>query len=195
MIAAIKEWIIGIVVTIIFMSIVDLVLPDNSFKKYAKIATGLIVIIAILSPVFKLFKGGISIERYIEGYTASLSLDKGVDTSQVDAMVDKETIRLFKENLKEKIEGDILSQLKKTCQVTALKIDEDTSSKSFGKVLYLEIKSDVSKVENIKPVERIVIGGEQPAAAAEAEGQRDKEILQLLSDRYEVESSVVKFIK
>jgi stage III sporulation protein AF len=195
MIAAIKEWIIGIVVTIIFMSIVDLVLPDNSFKKYAKIATGLIVIIAILSPVFKLFKGGISIERYIEGYAASLSLDKGVDTSQVDAMVDKETIRLFKENLKEKIEGDILSQLKKTCQVTALKIDEDTSSKSFGKVLYLEIKSDVSKVENIKPVDRIVIGGEQPAAAAEAEGERDKEILQLLEVRYEVESSVVKFIK
>lgn len=192
MIEAIREWIIGIVVTIIFMSIVDLALPDNSFKKYARLATGLIVIITILSPVFKLFKGGISIEKYIEGYTESLSIDKEIDTSQVDAMVNTETIRLFKDNLKAKIEGDVLSQLNKTCQVTALEINENTSSGSFGKIIYIEIKSISRNVERIEAVDKIVIGQEKPAAAAEAE--RDKEILQLLSDRYEVEPSAVKFI-
>lgn len=193
MIEAVKDWIIGIAATIIFMSIVDLVLPDSSFKKYAKLATGLIVIITIVSPLFKLFKGGTGIERYVEDYAEAFSLDKETDTSQVDAMVNKETIRLFKENLKEKIEGDISSYLDKTCQVTALEVDEDTSGESFGKILYIEIKPYSSNVEKIKPVDRIIVGGDQPASTEEAEV--DKEILQLLSDRYEVESSAVKFVK
>lgn len=193
MIEAIKEWIIGIVVTIIFMSIVDLILPDSSFKKYAKLATGLIVIITIISPLFRLFKNGTGIEKYIESYAEALSSDEQIDTSQVDAMVNKETIRLFKENLKERIEGDILSYLDKTCQVTSLEIDEDTSSKSFGRILHIEIKPFSSSVENIKPVDKVVIGGEQTAAAVE--DKRDDEILQLLSDRYEVDPSAVKFIK
>jgi len=195
MIEAVKEWIIGIVATIIVMSIVDLILPDSSFKKYAKLATGLIVIITIISPLFKLFKGGTSIEKYIQGYAEALSVNSQIDTSQVDAMVNKETIRLFKENLKEKIEGDISSFLDKTCQVTALEVEEDTSSESFGKILYIEIKTTNSGVENIKPVDKVVIGGEQPAVSEETEAEQDREILELLSDRYKVEPSAVKFIK
>lgn len=193
MIGAIKEWIIGVAITIIFISIVDLVMPDSGFKKYAKLATGLIVIITVISPLFKLLKGGIGVEKYIEDYTAALSLDKGTDTSQVDAMVNDEIIRLFKENLKEEIEEDISTCLNKTCKVTALEVNEDTSSNSFGKILYIEIKALNGGVESIKPVEKIVIGREQPVINEKEE--RDEEILQLLSDRYEVEPSAVKFIK
>ncbi len=195
MINAIREWIIGIIVTIIFMSIIDLVLPDNSFRKYAKLATGLIVIIAILSPVFKLFKGGINLEGYIEGYVNNLSSSGGVDTSQVAADVDKETIIVFKENLKNKIEEDVLSYLKKNCQVTSLDIDEDTSGKSFGKIKYIEIKINDSSIENIKPVDKIVIGGEKHTDADGTEAVRDNEVLQLLEERFGVEASTVKFIK
>lgn len=192
----VRQWIIGIVVTIIFMSIVDLILPENSFRKYAKLATGLIVIIAILSPVFKLFKGGITIEQYIESYSDSLTMGSGVDTSQVEAMVDKETLTVFKENLKDKIEGSVLSNLDKTCKVTDIEIDEDTKSKSFGKILYMEIRVNNGMVDSIEPVDKVIIGGGQEKNSEDdLKAERDDEILKLLKDSFGVDASTVKFLK
>jgi len=46
-----KSWITGIIMLVIFITVVDLLLPDNKYKKYIDLTVGMIVMISIIEPV------------------------------------------------------------------------------------------------------------------------------------------------
>ena len=46
-----KDWISDICVSILFMTAVELVLPENSIKKYSKFVLGLIFIVVVINHI------------------------------------------------------------------------------------------------------------------------------------------------
>ncbi|NGP43601.1 stage III sporulation protein AF [Bacillaceae bacterium SIJ1] len=50
------EWVGQIILFILFASIVDMLLPQNSFRTYAKVVISLLLISILLSPLLKLFQ-------------------------------------------------------------------------------------------------------------------------------------------
>ena len=46
-----KDWVSDICVTILFMTAIELVLPENSIKRYAKFVLGLIFIVVVINPI------------------------------------------------------------------------------------------------------------------------------------------------
>jgi len=50
------EWMQNIAFYLILMTAAIQVIPDNSYKKYIRFFTGLILMVLLLSPVLKLFK-------------------------------------------------------------------------------------------------------------------------------------------
>lgn len=191
MITYLKSWITGVVVTVIFMVLVDMILPSNNFKKYAKLATGLIVIITILTPVFKLFKSDIDIGRYIDEYTKTMSQnEEKIQKGDEGQNINLQTIEIFKENLIKTIEKSIVDRTGKKYSVAHLEIEEDVTSYDFSAVKYLEIKKASSNSE-IKPVDKITIG--QPKTQ-ESEA-RDNGVLEVLKSEFNIDSNAVKFVK
>ncbi|WP_449538377.1 stage III sporulation protein AF [Ferdinandcohnia sp. Marseille-Q9671] len=51
----IAEWVTNIILFILLATIVDMLLPSSSMKKYVKMVTGLLLILIILTPLFSLF--------------------------------------------------------------------------------------------------------------------------------------------
>lgn len=49
------EWITNIIVFILLAVIIDLLLPNSSMQKYAKMVISLLLIMVIINPIFKLF--------------------------------------------------------------------------------------------------------------------------------------------
>lgn len=49
------EWITNIIVFILLAVIIDLLLPNSSMQKYAKMVISLLLIIVIINPIFKIF--------------------------------------------------------------------------------------------------------------------------------------------
>lgn len=49
------EWITNIIVFILLAVVIDLLLPNSSMQKYAKMVISLLLIIVIINPIFKLF--------------------------------------------------------------------------------------------------------------------------------------------
>lgn len=49
------EWITNIIIFILLAVIIDLLLPNSSMQKYAKMVISLLLIIVIINPIFKLF--------------------------------------------------------------------------------------------------------------------------------------------
>ena len=54
----INNFVITLVATIIFMTAVEIISPDNSMKKYIKFVLGLILVSVMINPIIKFFTGG-----------------------------------------------------------------------------------------------------------------------------------------
>ncbi|MFS0656369.1 stage III sporulation protein AF [Bacillus sp. 179-C3.3 HS] len=50
------EWITSIILFILFAIIIDLLLPNSSMQKYAKLVVSLLLIVIMLNPIFSLFR-------------------------------------------------------------------------------------------------------------------------------------------
>lgn len=53
-----NQFIITLVATMIFMTAIEIIAPDNSMKKYIKFVLGLILITVMINPIIKFFTGG-----------------------------------------------------------------------------------------------------------------------------------------
>jgi stage III sporulation protein AF len=64
MIGELRTWIINICTAVIFITALEMILPNNSFKKYSKFVLGLILITVLVNPIVKLFDKDFSIDEY-----------------------------------------------------------------------------------------------------------------------------------
>lgn len=191
MISFLKGWITSVLVTVVFLVIVDTILPSNNMKKYAKFVMGLIIIITLLTPVFKIFNAGGNIEDYIAKYTKELDVTKTtINKNEIQKDVNKKTIEAFKKKLKTAIEQSIFDKTGKKYVISQLDIVEDIKEKDFSKIKYIELKKG-SNNGDIKEVDKIIIGENQN----KEEECRDKGVLNLLEKEFNINSSLVKFIK
>lgn len=50
------EWLTNIILFILLAIIIDMLLPNSSMQKYAKMVISLLLIVVILNPIFSLFR-------------------------------------------------------------------------------------------------------------------------------------------
>ena len=77
-----KEFVITLVTTMILITAVELIAPDNSMKKYLKFVLGLILIVVILNPILKFFNVGENeLKNSISSYEKNLK-EKEADNKE-----------------------------------------------------------------------------------------------------------------
>lgn len=83
---SISAFITTLVTTIILMTAVELIAPDNSIKKYINFVLGLILISVMLTPIVSLFsKGETKVINEINRYEKEfVKMDKNEDKGRVD---------------------------------------------------------------------------------------------------------------
>lgn len=100
MMEELKNWIITICTTVFFITAVEMVMPDNSMKKYAKFVLGLILITVFLKPITAIFNSNFNIPAYAETFNQQVS--KGGYKTVLEDYKSKNiegTLKLFQENL------------------------------------------------------------------------------------------------
>ena len=89
---------ITLVATMIFMTSIEIIAPDNSMKKYIKFVLGLILISAMINPIIKFFTGGEQeVINRIKRYEDMLNL--GVTNEGESKEVIEKQKEAFKSNL------------------------------------------------------------------------------------------------
>lgn len=93
-----NNFIITLVATMIFMTSIELIAPDNSMKKYIKFVLGLILISVMINPIIKFFTGGEQeVINRIKRYEDMLNL--GVTNEGESKEVIEKQKEAFKSNL------------------------------------------------------------------------------------------------
>ncbi|MBQ2614265.1 MAG: stage III sporulation protein AF [Clostridia bacterium] len=125
-----KDWAMTIAGIVVFGSACEVILPGGSFRKYTRLAIGLILIVTMLKPFQGVSKGTLSLpEITVESYT---------QRAQMEESQKEEVGKLYRQNLARKMEASLKEALgqetiKVSCQV------EEEDMDTFGTVQQVEV--------------------------------------------------------
>lgn len=181
----IKNFVIALVSTIIFMTAIELIAPDNSMKKYIKFVLGLVLITVILTPIVSLItKGESVITEEILNYEETITAGVTIDENQ------KSTNDMKEESFKDNFNRNCENLLKEKYKNDNFKCNLDCSI-DFNNMTFKVKELRVTLVDKaVKKVEKIEIGKNKEENPIE--DSKQKEIKDYLASELEIDRSKIK---
>ena len=190
-------WLKEIVLVFIFISIVELVLPNGSMKRYINMIIGFLIIIVIIAPFVKLIHKDYSFARdlyknQIEGINFEYSENQELNKIQ------EEQIKNFYIN---KIEREIENLIANTTNysIEEIKISINEEDANFGKLESIElVLMDKEGVESdnkiiVKEVKKVSIGESQETMTEYKELADDK-IKKTILENYDLPKEKIEIL-
>lgn len=194
MIEGLKEWIINITVAVFFTTAVEMILPDNNMKKYAKFVLGLLLIVVIITPLIKLFDKSFDFYAYSNNAVSYMdSNTKTVDLKKYKDMNIKNTSENFKRNL----EKECIINLEEAYPENKYNADIEITYDDKSGVFNIN-KMGIEVIDKgIKKVKKIDISTKSVTAIKGdiLKGQQGEKIKKKLSDKFQISSDIITVYK
>jgi len=178
MLDALRNWILNISTAIFFITAVELILPNNSTKKYAKFILGLILITVVINPLIKVYDKNFNINSYVNSATKYFEEKKFKDDYEKykKSSIEK-TAEVFSSNLGEMTGAKLEEKFKKyKFKVTIDSVYQEEK----GKYEISGIKVGVNE-GSIKKIEKIKVGDSKEVSSKDTLSK-------------ELEGTIVEFI-
>lgn len=155
-----RSWATGIVIAVIIATIIEMILPNSTSKKYIKIIIGIFIVYTIISPVIGSFKGEdlnnyIKVENYIQSNSNALKTNEVSDNAQ--SSIKKIYAQNLRNDLKTKLKekGYILNNInisisnddKYNIERIDIKVDEKVTNSNQDEK---QVKTIVDNIKAIK---------------------------------------------
>lgn len=155
-----NTWLQGIIVCVIIATIIELILPSGSTKKYIKVVLGMFIVFNIITPVInKITKNNFEISSIInmDEYSKKMKTYETSSQNQVSSNANEQTI---KQIYISKLEKDIKNKLKeKNYTVNKIEIEinenEEYSIKQINLLVQKDEEETEKKQENAIEIENI----------------------------------------
>lgn len=201
MLQAISSYTQNIAMIIIFVSVINLVMPNGSFEKYIKMILGLIVIITILGPINTfLFKNRPDYTDILKRYEIDIE-NKSMKVQSGQYLETQKDIIL--ENYKEQLIPQIRGIAEKNGGIKVLDVDigfnEDIESAEFGHITDISMLVEKTKAEQstkaIK-VPKIKVGTKKIKSYSKDQinGQIEEKIKSSIIDFYNLPDANINII-
>ncbi|MEG6611872.1 stage III sporulation protein AF [Pseudoclostridium thermosuccinogenes] len=157
MLAFLENWVFNIVILTILIILLEIILPSGKTRKFVKLISGFILIIALINPVLALFGKNFDFHGFEIAGSNYLDREEIVEKSRMlkESQM-KEIAEVYRQKLIKQLE-DRSEMLAGEGRVTAdVIINEDYTSESFGEIkrIYLYI-GEAAKKDRIEPVAKV----------------------------------------
>lgn len=195
MLQVLREWLIGICTAVFFITAVEIILPDNSLKKYAKFVLGLILITVFINPLIKVFDRNFDINTYTSNAIQSFDAKKTENEFQKYKEKNiKDTLEVFKLNLQTNCE----KKLKEKYPDSNYKVQVEASyDDNNDKLVIKDIKVGV-KDGSIERIKKIKIGDDSKTVDngdKQINNEKSQAIKKYLGDELNVSKDVIQVYK
>ncbi|MGE5328415.1 MAG: stage III sporulation protein AF, partial [Deltaproteobacteria bacterium] len=156
MFEALKGWVASIIAVILFVSLVEIILPEGKMRKYVNLTAGVLVVLIIISPLFKVFNKSIEIDIPEMSLKESVPLEElKIQGEKIGNMRSKQIIYAYREKMAKNIREQVNEIEGISCEKVVCKIIEDAGKESFGDIqdvtLYINKKQHQGTKSNIQP--------------------------------------------
>ena len=175
----IKGFVTTLVTTLIFITAIELVGPDNSMKKYLKFVMGLILVAVLLNPIVKFFsQGETALTSIIDQYDKEI--EEGI--SKDDTTIATQELR--EDSFKDNFNKNCINKLSKEFKDMTFESDLDCTVDFDNMTCQInELRIGISE-KGVKKVKEVKIGEEEKEVKEEDNTQ--KEVKDFLSDELEI---------
>ncbi|MDU1845245.1 MAG: stage III sporulation protein AF [Niallia nealsonii] len=194
----ITEWVTNIILFILLATVVDMLLPNSTFQKYAKMVAGLLLITVILTPVFKLISSD-----FEDVFTASAmgqpeqkNMNNSIELKkrEIQASLDEYTLNKMAVQLKEDANEELIANYGMEINSIQLSIDKEKDVGFPANLTEMVIHMKDSKDQNnvVEAVSPVRIDTQQPLLDKNESKQMDTDsIISFLSEKWEVRDDAI----
>lgn len=145
MINFINSWTEGIIIAVVISTIIEMILPDGTIKKYVRTVIGTYIVFVIVSPIITKLTGK---EISLSSFKLPETQIQTESTINTNAYIESTYINTIKQDIIKNIEN-------KGYRVEEIKVEIETEEVNYGNIkeINLKISKDDTKNSNIKPVE------------------------------------------
>lgn len=145
MINFINSWTEGIIIAVVISTIIEMILPDGTIKKYVRTVIGTYIVFVIVSPIITKLTGK---EITLSSFKLPETQIQTENTINTNAYIESTYINTIKQDIIKNIEN-------KGYKVEEIKVEIETEKENYGNIneINLKISKDDTKNSNIKPVE------------------------------------------
>lgn len=146
----IKSWSINIVMLVLFIVIIEMLLPRGRMKKYVNLLTGTILIIAIIEPVIGLFGRSFdftAVQTSTAGSISKKEIEKAGRLLEEEQL--RQTVELYRRRIIEQIEQSAMEVEGVNAAEADVIINEDQDSEYFGEIKRIYINAVVEGKGNV----------------------------------------------
>jgi stage III sporulation protein AF len=193
MLEHLKVWVINICTAVFFITAVEMILPDNKMKKYAKFVLGLILITVIMNPIIKIFNNDFNLESYVNSaskYFEEKEYTKDYDKYKISSI--DNTVNVFSKNLENLCIEKLREKFPKDDYEVIVDAGYDTEKENFV-INTINVGITEGKVKKIK---KIKINDSKEVSSSEIEDyKKSNTIKEYLSQLMNVPTDKIKVYK
>jgi stage III sporulation protein AF len=188
------EWIANIILFIMLAVILDLLLPNSAMQKYAKMVISLLLIVIILSPIFKLLSADINTlvsDVQMESPAKEEEIKKMIDLQkkEIQASNDAYILENMAVQLKSQAKEELVQSYDVTIKQISLSVDEPFEEiQNSLQAIEVTLEAEEAGSEAVETIQPVVLGAAD-TAETEKENQirRASEIKTYLASIWEVD--------
>lgn len=152
MIDALRNWIINICTIVIFITAIEMLLPNNTLRKYGKFVLGLILVVVIITPILNLFSEDFNPNTYIRNAEEYIDSEEyKVDYEKYRNENIKKTLKNFRANLELQCSNELKEEYPCDDFNVAVSVTYDVESSDFN-IEEIDIWVEEGGISRIKPV-------------------------------------------
>ncbi|MBA1337013.1 MAG: hypothetical protein HPY66_3449 [Firmicutes bacterium] len=192
-----RQWIINIVATMIFVSFIEIIMPESSMRKYIRLVVGLLVMIVIINPLLNLAAGEFDMGDRILGMASAINIqDTRHQVENIEEGQRESIILVYRNRLEEQIARQVIEENLADNVIAEVDIEEDFKSERFGTIKGIRVFVH-DKGDNYDGIKKIGIdkveinAGKQPHentvdAMSQSQAQLSDKISEYLARIYRV---------
>ncbi|NLZ91103.1 MAG: stage III sporulation protein AF [Clostridiales bacterium] len=194
-----RNWVVTIVITMIFVTIVEIMMPSGSTRKYISLVIGLMVMFVIINPVLTLMAGDFDFGSRVYETSRSIALgDVNYRMGRLENSSREGVIKLYKSSLEQQIEKDIENKGLGKVQAE-VEIEERQDAEDFGSITGIRVvitdTADKDRAGEIEKVDRITVKvGDDTGQLGIHEESMQKEIAKYLAGTYQLPEERVEVV-
>lgn len=162
MITGIYQWIKNIAFYMILITAVMNLIPNNNYKKYINLFTGIVMIILVISPISKLLGASTRLDsNFIKNIYNQEIINLKVDAYQISDTSSSKLLEEYKNEISNQIE-EIVNKEGYFVVKSKIVMNEDRESDNYGNLEGIEVVLSTQEKKNQKIlVDKIQIGQKQ----------------------------------
>ncbi|HYF82838.1 MAG TPA: stage III sporulation protein AF [Clostridia bacterium] len=155
-----RSWITNITVIIIFVMFLDMIMPNDSMKRYINVIVGLLIIIVVIKPFVLVKDYAESFDnQFLEAASFVEQSGNQGENAEISKFQQQQAVEIFEDNMK----GQIVKLVKNSTKsdykdVTVdLELERNIESEDFGNIKHITVGLSGDRNKVIQ-VDRINIG-------------------------------------